>query len=1036
MFHETSFNCIAREVSMGFFLELLRNRGLKNHDGRPLWQYDLSYEEYQKLKNYLHNLPRFDKTYDARDLTLFYAEWWKNEYSTGSPSKELVFQSIGRNRIGDAEIFFKHAVLGAQRLGIRWLSQINTLYFRTLLLQGGVPINHLIKHSQSGNYTRFLKKVMELQPQTIADFVYDYDLISILPRSSRNNEIYECCLQIVRAVLDGDEKYLSIFEKDETLKSISKDLREYKQAIQNRIVQRLRFRSHWILKNDNGNYKIFLRIDAPNQITEAELKSLLSLKNDQGEYAEYRLFVDDILFIRYVRNLDNQYLAERKNGNEFTYHPDSGTPDIYVKNTFGDRYELKIIKIPSPDLHTPTLWSEITEQEWRLCNGSRCHDSNAIILHDNAWKSVDSEISKSQITINGNLLNKTGFANTITLKKGTKKIVFENNKSALSWQIIEGPSDKIDWILKANVPVVRSKPNILIFDENEQQVDDFVLEWRSLGNTVWNSWDAGSIDIGYIDFKIIAGDIEEFGALYNLGTFDLKYPRDATVIRAEGNPDLVISFAQDPGPQTLNGLRYDFTGLELNTTSLKAFIQKRGQQRKLIVEILPPLLGIHLYDHLGNLVPAESRVVIHDIKGYRILTRFPENKNPFIRIFNNEKQDVIYTLEIKKSGMIALQDYQEIIIRLLQLTGGSSIDSCVKIEFYQYDGLLLFYFYVMNFNKSLEWGGGFEVVPHEVDDDRINVFALRVDPACELEKVEPIPLEFENGRHNLNEDIMQHDSILFADPDYEHGFLLLPKPIPGMEVVRSRFEIPADALPDSMIWMKVLAYFKIATGHNLSFSIFNILKILASSPILAAKFYCLINMHIVEDVKMYLNNYENDLGISFHWIPIKVWEEAMQWALSKTKDIAKEQTQKLLTERVIRLYIELEPYSVFSKISDYHFMLDKAALNNMLPEFLLNIEMDRMRCVLGERVLAQIPSQSPKIGDENHWIMPVNDNLVPVKLLLKTPVAIGLSITGKDCRIWHSDEQIKRNAQYAQWIAPEWYGKSLLYSIQKLLSCN
>jgi hypothetical protein len=52
-----------------------------------------------------------------------------------------VYQSIAKNQLFDEEEFYRYARKGANLLGVRWIKNQNTLYFKTLLLQGGLPIS-------------------------------------------------------------------------------------------------------------------------------------------------------------------------------------------------------------------------------------------------------------------------------------------------------------------------------------------------------------------------------------------------------------------------------------------------------------------------------------------------------------------------------------------------------------------------------------------------------------------------------------------------------------------------------------------------------------------------------------------------------------------------------------------------------------------------------------------------------------------------------------------------------------------------------
>ena len=189
---------------MGQLGKILLSRNLKKHDSRPLWKYNLSESEFQQLRKLLLETKQLDSL-DPRDVTLFYAEWWKKCYNGGYPSKKDVFESLQNGQYYDDEAFYGAAKKGANLLGIKWIKNQNTLYFKTLLLQGGIPIKHI--SNNKGAYKNLLTKLLELNPTTIDDFAFNPAITSLLPASSQSDEIYECCLAIVKAIIFEDQDY-------------------------------------------------------------------------------------------------------------------------------------------------------------------------------------------------------------------------------------------------------------------------------------------------------------------------------------------------------------------------------------------------------------------------------------------------------------------------------------------------------------------------------------------------------------------------------------------------------------------------------------------------------------------------------------------------------------------------------------------------------------------------------------------------------------------------------------------------------------
>lgn len=267
---------------MSYFKTLLTKNELTSHDGRPLWRYFLTEPDFEELRKTL----RYAATYnmDARDAALYYAEWWKRNYNGGSPNKESVFNSIeGNIRYHyNFEEFYKTAVKGGQMLGLKWIVKQNTLRFKTLLLQGGLPLTHI--SANQGGYLNFLLAVLEEQPETIEDFIFQPHIISHLPISSRNDTIYENCFEIVRSILNKESVYDDLLNSDETLMNIFGQLK----------IRANRFGSDWQEQSD-VNILSLGRIDVKieeNGLTAYYL--IYNIRNFSIEHTETA--IDKLLF--------------------------------------------------------------------------------------------------------------------------------------------------------------------------------------------------------------------------------------------------------------------------------------------------------------------------------------------------------------------------------------------------------------------------------------------------------------------------------------------------------------------------------------------------------------------------------------------------------------------------------------------------------------------------------------------------------------------------------------------------------------------
>src|SRR5258708_6099214 len=318
---------------VSYFQILLSNRNANKHTKKGLWQYQLSEHEFFQLKKLLTEA-RGIAYVDPRDCTLYYAEWWKRYYSGGSPSKKQVFASITNMQLFGEEEFYDFAKKGATMLGIRWLRNQNTLYFKTLLLQGGLPINHIINNK--GVYKKFLLEILALNPASIGDFAFNSSITSILPATNRNDEIYECCLNIVKAIISEDKEYLKLLEGNDVLEEISKELHVKKAAIR---LERKRamIRAVWLL--DITKQQITLYLSIPDSLDiETFSNFFISNESEPLPRNEYKLFYNDTIICKFVRQGNERMKTLWINRADTKWTPEANHCDIRLVDTHGCQY--------------------------------------------------------------------------------------------------------------------------------------------------------------------------------------------------------------------------------------------------------------------------------------------------------------------------------------------------------------------------------------------------------------------------------------------------------------------------------------------------------------------------------------------------------------------------------------------------------------------------------------------------------------------------------------------------------------------------
>lgn len=1024
-----------------FINSLLEKRNISEHDGRPLWKYNLSDEEYAELKKHLSTIT--EQELDTRDITLYFAEWWKNEYNGGFPTKQLIYNSLGQCEINQID-FYKYAKRGAVLLGLKWIQRYNRLYFRTLLMQGGLPINHLLNNS--GFYTNFLKKVLEINPSTIEEFIYDNDIIKYLPYSSRNEAVYDSCLQIVRAIWNGDDEYLKIFENRSTstasFKKISDELKKHKREVEKIAKKRTKFRANWVLIKNEEQGEIYLEFNFPVIIEKKDFSDLTQIQELQLQ-PEYNFIIDDILVCKFKKNIKGDYKIFWFNNSKVIWNGEETKPEIYLSTIEGEKFNFPILMIDNPKITEPTLWTSPEENKWVLQQGKYCRTEKGIILFDNQWNE-NSQDGLDKINIFEKTLNWIAFENEIEILNDNEKLVFKTNTTSFDWFINES---KPNWIAKSNMPVVIKKPQIIAYRKNGEKIAGLKLSWRLKGENIWQKWNTTILPEGCIQIKLEALNCEETDCFYNIGNLNLDFSSnnqnsEEAQITVEQNKSLSFEVKYNnlyEQEKINNTIKLKLKNLQKGIKTIPAIISKPNQIRSLHIEIVSPFDGINILAPDGEILRNNDILLFGNLLGYRIVSQFYKN-DYFIKLYNTRKKH-INIIKALKSHIIPLREYEELAIKLFRLTDAMDKNSAVSIELYNSKGKLLNNFLIKNHNKTLVYNNKEGKTTIEIDnsDNNIDLFAIPLD--CAPFNISLIPIKYENNTFTILESIFIDKYILFSGINNNLNTNVLPcfvstnqNNIPtDLTERKNRIKNHTERLHSENAtehsWERILKYYKICVNNEISFSTFDILKATTQSPELTAKLFCFLSIHNEDEnfIEKTCKDIENDLGVSFHWISNNYWDNAIKWIKTNYKN---PEIEQLLRKMIFSLINNSEPIDWFAKIAKHS--LKGIVQNN---SFHLNTAIASMRQSLGEKVINELPEICPKIPEEYKPILPVTYNTRLVKILLKAPLAVALSITGKDESIWKDDEQteiIRRNIQYCQWIAPDWYGKAILYSLNKL----
>lgn len=1033
-----------------FFSTILERYGILKHDGRPLWKYNLSDEDYVALKDTISKASR--STIDPKDLALLYAEWWKNEYEGGFPTKRRVYELVENCSINEDD-FYALAKQGAVMLGIKWIQRGKRLFFRTLLLQGGVPVNHMIKNS--GQYTNFLKKVMELNPDSIEEFAYDSDITKLLPTSSRNEDVFESCLQIVKAIWDGNEEYTAILDAKQQNgnNSITKQLKDYKDQIEKTIKRRASIKAYWVLSLDkNNNASVNIKINLPQIIDAEALAQILGLKEGSMLKSEYQLIIDDKLLAKLKKNLAGNFKVFLFNNSSYAWQGDQLNPEVKIRDTSGIEYLLPILSANAPDLDEPTLWVERTDCEWVLMKGKACKNDEGFILYPKNWN-FESNYAEDPRTIVlfQNHFGFIRFSDLISFSANDNEpLDFKTKVKSFEWVVQEY---KPSWLLKSNIPAVKDSAKIIVYKEDGSKINNEELYWRLTGTKTWQPW-TQNMPIGCIEYKIVVDGLEEKGHFCNIGNFNLEVI-DTSVNNAElqvtNGQNFIFMFEEEHHlsvNHSENAVQIALIDYNKMPKSLKARLRKEGQVRAFHFEVAQPFSGVKILDPEERVIEHNGLLLLGNFNGYRILSSI--RNDYFVRMYNDTNPD-IKVIKKLPGGTSPLRIYNEEVYKLIRLSDSMDRNTSVSIEFFEVSGKneqLLGRYVVKTFNRFLNYSfcnDKLIINLTEGNNEDLSLFAIPLE--CSPRNIELIPLEKDERGYVFPDIFLLMDKFIVVSELNNNTDVLKPA------FVSMRPENQATTLIDREerimnekmkllerfdYWEKIHKYFDFCVQFELPFTTFDVFRAAVKTPDLTAKLFCYLSVNAYSDsfIDTDVKNLEEDLGVCFHWVPANQWKSAIEWLNQELKNTGLEDADiqeviKLVKEIIYKMIKANEPFNAFDKIAE--FVSDQKVPQGKFE--VLKREIQNLRASLGEKVLNELPSDSPMIPEEYKGILPVDGDNWIVKTLLKAPVAVALSIADKNKGLWLVDansEKVRRNIQFVQWLSPHWYSLAILHSLNRI----
>lgn len=449
------------------YFNILKTRGMQGlQKNMPLWKFKLSEEEYEALKQTLRSHTS-DLARYGEEAALCYAEWWRRDYQGTIPSKEDVAMGIGlHRRLGDD--LYMAARKALLKHGYTFLHSLKgTEYFRTLLNQGGLPVNYIKNSGNIGYFSKFLKElVSELSSINLdwndvdSSIIQQFNCISYLGKAFRNENIYDVSMQIAHAIIVGEKELLPYDDTDASLAELTKSLETaYSRAKAQRKTRPLSL--HWKFRTfGQGQGNLYVNMDVVKDISSDSIPGL----NITTCYS-FDVFVAGTLVGKYVRK-DN-VRDEEGNIQYAVYtritvgmHSDilwTGEPvvEVKVRCDNDDRLFLTIAGCYPPNFDYPQVFQMLDDNLYSMSGAATAENNMAIFSHE--WKNDES----LPITICDKELYCNAFTDELELQnsKTGEDVKLTNDFTPYT---VEFSGNYISWVEKSNYKLLSTIPFVRI----------------------------------------------------------------------------------------------------------------------------------------------------------------------------------------------------------------------------------------------------------------------------------------------------------------------------------------------------------------------------------------------------------------------------------------------------------------------------------------------------------------------------------------------------------------------------------------------
>jgi hypothetical protein len=1030
---------------------MMRNSGAMKF---PLWKLRIHDAEYQALKEELRLA--YDENcldYYCKEAALYYAEWWRREYSGGFPSKERVASSAG---VYDSELFFQLAKNAMHEWKCKVYGVNRHEYFYSLLLQGGLPMKQI--QSSWGNYTNFLEHAMtELISMGITNWedtsIFDeLDCVKFLPQSFRNECIYSISMQVIRSIVEDKADILPYDIKEERFRKLNNDL--YNAYERRRRSNPLAF--SWNLKLDEGKVRLYYKLNNQNEIRSDVL--IIS-----PNVYRFEIHVAGKFLARYARTehkedssiytcVNKDYLVQEWKGEKFI--------PVKIILDSGEDILITVNNCYAPDFSVPQKFIKSGDS---FVQHGAANEDNIIIFNDD-WSAIDNN-EVTDIELNKGKYYLASFNDSIRLQSNENGEIatFDNKFSSYH---TEYHYRVAPWCLNSTENFLASVPSIVVFNDNGEAVShDVVKLFRSRhGNGEWHSLHEleGSIP-GSIQIKVKFPDRkEEIRSFYYIS--DLSYTTQNETLY-DADIQWSCSYPVHIGHLGIEGIEITDNGngsfhLHRNDDSKKfpsvcqfVIIAATSAPTKLVIS--SPFKGLAVLDAEGKEIENNDMICAQNLYSYNLFAHSIGTITIKMAYISEDIENAkSLTIQRSSNGLMLLSDINDLLERLFMLYEKRAFNrsSYIKISIKSRFGNYKKEFRVRRYSLDTKSIGNGECIVMDIDDEPDDDFytspkdysgqLMACTVGCDPDKMKVYPMHTTDNCTKFRFHVIEgiHQFIVFSNkndaarviPRYYNLEKLDMTISQRINIRKERLAATEERLVkdslESDSWVEVFNSYKIVAENNLIFSTFDCFIIIAHNPDMIAKFVLGLCYHGYSDNSISdFNRYAGEFAFSLHWVRTDCWMNALNEIsnldeLSQqylVNDMFKFMTEVLKTELYQKKAIEFASYIM---------------TGNIKPERVFSFTdlRDYKESIHGVTDTGQdLPTM--KISLNEYIFPPFSQDALPwQKVALLSPLKIAELITSKeaDKEFWTDEnDSLRRVINFYRIYATKTYSNILMKAI-------